>query len=305
MLENNVLNSVLKELPGFNCGACGFANCALFADAVIARGISVSDCPVLLQERFSRNRVAAERAAAVCSGSGDGSGGGSVGLGGGAVGASGGPSGVGSVGSGDGAVGASGGPSGDGAVGSGDGSVGGSGGPSGSGLIDASGAAASGSSELIGLIDGANADFLLHPLPSERSCRETLVCFAGVKLEVGMVIRYRPLGCPIIHFGEIISFDNGLIDIWVVGPCKHLGGECDFVEVGICMVLSFQGVIEGKAPLVGQTVKFLPAHCMMGKVHSGVVVSLESRDGVLITRLDCIDLKVWAHAAAISAISEF
>ena len=43
MLENNVLNSVLKELPGFNCGACGFANCARFADAVISRGISVSD----------------------------------------------------------------------------------------------------------------------------------------------------------------------------------------------------------------------------------------------------------------------
>ena len=58
------------------------------------------------------------------------------------------------------------------------------------------------------------------------------------------------------------------------------------------MVLSFQGKIEGTLPQVGQTVKFLPAHCMMGKVHSGIIVQLEGN----ITRIDCIDLKVWEHA---------
>ena len=50
--------------------------------------------------------------------------------------------------------------------------------------------------------------------------------------------------------------------------------------------------VEGPLPDIGQTVKFLPNHCMMGKVHSGIVVQVE--DGK--TRIDCIDLKVWEHA---------
>lgn len=75
------------------------------------------------------------------------------------------------------------------------------------------------------------------------------------------------------------------------GPGKLLGREEMVIDVGICMVLSFRGVIEGMRPYVGQTVKFLPAHCMMGKVHSGVIVSLEDQT----TRIDCIDLKIWEH----------
>jgi uncharacterized Fe-S cluster-containing protein len=63
-------------------------------------------------------------------------------------------------------------------------------------------------------------------------------------------------------------------------------------DLGICMVLSFQGTVEPKdkneLPQVGQTVQFLPAHCMMGKVHSGVIVSMEGNS----CRIDCIDLKV-------------
>ncbi|PTN10107.1 (Fe-S)-binding protein [Mangrovibacterium marinum] len=142
-----------------------------------------------------------------------------------------------------------------------------------------------------GLIDGVTADFRLHPLPGESSCRETLACFSSTKLEEGQIIRYRPLGCPIIHFGRIISTNHGLLDVWVIGPCKLLGCDENFIDVGICMVLSFQGTIEGECPRVGQTVKFLPAHCMMGKVHAGIIVQLEDN----CTRIDCIDLKVWEH----------
>lgn len=145
-----------------------------------------------------------------------------------------------------------------------------------------------------GLIDGALADFSLHPLPGETSCRETLACFSSAKLEEGHIIRYRPLGCPIIHFGRIISINQGLLDIWVIGPCKLLGREESAIDVGICMVLSFQGTIDGERPRVGQTVKFLPAHCMMGKVHSGIIVQLVDNT----TRIDCIDLKVWEHCDA-------
>jgi uncharacterized Fe-S cluster-containing protein len=124
------------------------------------------------------------------------------------------------------------------------------------------------------------------------SCRETLVHFSLTTLEKDMLIRYRPLGCPITHFARIIEINSGLLDVWVVGPCKLLNRKEEEVDVGICMVLSFQGNIEGALPQVGQTVKFLPAHCMMGKVHSGIVVQLEGS----ITRIDCIDLKIWEHA---------
>ncbi len=145
--------------------------------------------------------------------------------------------------------------------------------------------------ELIGLIDGVKADFLLHPLKYEPSCRETLVCFAGKSLKKGMIIRYRPLGCPITHFAEIIETENGLYDVWVVGPGKLLGRKEEVTDVGICMILSFQGIIEGAAPKIGQTVRFLPSYCMMGKVHSGVIVQLKDNS----VRIDCIDLKTWQH----------
>jgi uncharacterized Fe-S cluster-containing protein len=40
---------------------------------------------------------------------------------------------------------------------------------------------------------------------------------------------------------------------------------------------------------VGETVRFLPEHCMMQKVHSGVVVHSEG----MRLRIEGIDLKVW------------
>ncbi|RQD90767.1 Fe-S cluster domain protein [Methanosalsum natronophilum] len=45
----------------------------------------------------------------------------------------------------------------------------------------------------------------------------------------------------------------------------------------------------GKIPKVGQTVKFVPEYCMMQKVHSGMVVSVEGKK----VRIEAIDLKVW------------
>jgi hypothetical protein len=56
------------------------------------------------------------------------------------------------------------------------------------------------------------------------------------------------------------------------------------------MVVAFEGVVSrGKRPDVGETVRFLPEHCMMQKVHSGVVVHSE---GTMV-RIEGIDLKVW------------
>lgn len=146
--------------------------------------------------------------------------------------------------------------------------------------------------KITGLIDGVEADFSLFPLKDEPSCRETLMCLAQVELKIGMTVRYRPLGCPITHFARIAEINGGLPDVWIIGPGKLLDREEEVTDLGICLILSFQGVIEGELPKVGQTVKFLPAHCMMGKIHSGVVVQLEDNS----TRIDGIDLKVWQHA---------
>ena len=43
------------------------------------------------------------------------------------------------------------------------------------------------------------------------------------------------------------------------------------------MVGGFQELSRRKVTSGGETVRFLPYHCMMQKVHSGVVVQLEGR----------------------------
>ena len=38
------VDEVLESLPGTNCGACGFAGCSAYAEAVVVEGTSVSAC---------------------------------------------------------------------------------------------------------------------------------------------------------------------------------------------------------------------------------------------------------------------
>lgn len=65
--------------------------------------------------------------------------------------------------------------------------------------------------------------------------------------------------------------------------------EFEFKDIEVCMVGGFEGIIKGKLPAVGETVRFLPGHCMMQKVHSGVVVKLTGNRAII----EGIDLKVW------------
>lgn len=147
--------------------------------------------------------------------------------------------------------------------------------------------------EIVGVVDGLKAQFSLVPLEGEQSCREDLYPFNhSVELKEGEIIRYRPLGCPITHFAKILRVCNGILTVHIIGP-RNLVGEGAFepLDIGICMVAAFEGVLgKGKMPKVCQTVKFLPHHCMMGKVHSGVVVGIEGRK----IRIEGIDLKVWS-----------
>jgi uncharacterized protein len=144
----------------------------------------------------------------------------------------------------------------------------------------------------VGVLDGYEADFILNPLPKEESCREVLYPFTRKLLKKDDIIRYRPLGCPIIHFARILDEDNGLITVHMIGPCHRMDpdSEFEYMDIGICMVGGFEGLVEGPLPSVGETVRFLPGHCMMQKVHSGVVVQVVGKRVII----EGIDLKVWA-----------
>jgi len=145
--------------------------------------------------------------------------------------------------------------------------------------------------EIIGVLDGLVADFALAPLPGEPSCREDLYPFdRSVTLEPGDIFRYRPLGCPISHIARVLRFNHGIATVHLVGPVHLINGSPVPEDIGICLVAAFEGTLSrGRRPEVGETVRFLPEHCMMQKVHSGVVVHSEGER----LRIEGIDLKVW------------
>ena len=146
--------------------------------------------------------------------------------------------------------------------------------------------------EIRGVIDGLEAQFSLLPLEGEPSCREDLYPFdRDAAVAEGELIRYRPLGCPIVHFARVLGSSHGILNVHIVGPQRIVpGGGEEPHDIGMCMVAAFEGTLgRGRMPRVGQTVRFLPHHCMMGKVHSGVVVGIEGSR----LRIEGIDLKVW------------
>jgi hypothetical protein len=217
---------ISRQLPGFNCGECGYTNCTQFAAALVAGGAETTGCPFLLQDRFKESN---ERVNEILSGK------------------------------------------------------------TWEAVEDTEDTEEE--AGIIGLIDHLAADFVLSPLRGEPSCREDLHPFdIGIQAEIGDILRYRPWGCPITHFAEVLAVAPGIFTVHVVGPLHRLGRDMEWTDAGLCMVVGFEGLVtRGDMPDVGATVRFLPEHCMMGKVHSGVIVHSEG-DRV---RIEGIDLKVW------------
>lgn len=52
--EDPRIGVVAEALPGANCGACGFAGCGAYADAVVTAGAPVNKCPVGGQDTATR-----------------------------------------------------------------------------------------------------------------------------------------------------------------------------------------------------------------------------------------------------------
>jgi len=142
------------------------------------------------------------------------------------------------------------------------------------------------SSRIFGLLDNYEADIVLHPLPNEHSCKEVLLPMSEIVVKIDDVIEYRPMGCPVVHYAKIIEKRGKLITVHIVGPSfKNMS-----IAVGLCMVIGFEGTYTGKQVRVGETIRFLPHHCMMQKIHSGVVINIEDNK----IKIEGIDLKVWA-----------
>ncbi len=142
------------------------------------------------------------------------------------------------------------------------------------------------SSKIIGVLDNYEADIVLHPLPNEHSCKETLLPMSDISVETDDIIEYRPIGCPVVHYAQILEKNGNLVTVHIVGPSF----KNKSIAVGLCMVIGFEGAYTGKQVNVGETIRFLPHHCMMQKIHSGVVVNIEDNK----IKIEGIDLKVWS-----------
>lgn len=216
-----MIQKIMRLLPKYNCGECGFRQCKDFGKALIDGNAKLTECPPLISNKFAENIPLVQQ------------------------------------------------------------------------LIDNMNSEFESSNSIIGVIDGLCADFVLSPLSNEPSCREDILAFnANIEsISIGDYVKYRPLGCPIVHFARVLNVNQNILTIHLVGPIHRIGNsDVTFVDISICMVLGFDGIVsKGKMPNIGQTVKFLPNHCMMQKIHSGVIVHSEG-DRV---RIEGVDLKVW------------
>ena len=221
-----MLKLIKENLPGFNCGNCGYQNCDNFAQALLDKKNEISDCSVLARADYLKNKNTLIKI-----------------------------------------------------------------------LAQSAYTLVQNNKPIVGVIDRYKADIILKPLKGESSCREVLLPFYPAVLKKDDIIRYRPLGCPITHIAKIIETQHSLVTVQIIGPGKNRDYESMKInDVGICMVIAFRGSYEGKSIKVGETVRFLPHHCMMQKIHSGVVVNIENGN-VLI---EGIDLKVWGMPEELS-----
>jgi hypothetical protein len=80
----------------------------------------------------------------------------------------------------------------------------------------------------------------------------------------------------------------------MTGPLNRVSkdNKINFKDIGICLVGGFIGIVNNNIPSIGQTVRFIPSHCMMQKVHTGVVVQVENNKVII----EGIQLSVWAKA---------
>jgi len=217
-----MIKEIENKLPGYNCGSCGYSNCAKFSRALSHKETTLDACPLMQQEKHKGNKAQ---------------------------------------------------------------------------IADILRKNFSETKKRIhGVLDKYEADILLSPLKGEHACREVLLLLTETNATQDSVIKYRPIGCPIVHFAKILKREGMLVTVVIIGPCDRGEDNDAIIPVGNCLVIGFEGEYSGKDISVGETIRFLPKHCMMQKVHSGVVVNIENKK----VYIEGIDLKVWTPPKTIN-----
>jgi uncharacterized Fe-S cluster-containing protein len=144
---------------------------------------------------------------------------------------------------------------------------------------------------------GREVDFVLDHFPEEDGPREQVIPHNPVltrelDIQVGEVLVGRPLGiscgCPVTHCGIVQSVDlKNCTIVWcVTGPLHPR--QKGFKDIGYYSAQAYEGLITAQRVEVeiGRRYWFQPRMCMMQWRHSGLVNYINRTDGGLQVRIE-------------------
>ncbi len=144
---------------------------------------------------------------------------------------------------------------------------------------------------------GREFDFVLEHFPEEPGPREQIIphnplITRELEIEPGEILIGRPLGiscgCPITHCGIVQSVDlfTGAMVWCVTGPLHPR--QHGFKDIGYYSAQAYEGLInKARVPVeIGRRYWFQPRMCMMQWRHSGLVNFLNRADDGLQVRIE-------------------
>jgi len=144
---------------------------------------------------------------------------------------------------------------------------------------------------------GREVDFVLDSFPEEEGPREMVIPHNPVltrelDIQIGDVLVGRPLGiscgCPVTHCGVVQSVDlkNCTLEWCVTGPLHPR--QHGFKDIGYYSAQAYEGLITAQRVEVeiGRRYWFQPRMCMMQWRHSGLVNYINRTDGGLQVRIE-------------------
>jgi len=144
---------------------------------------------------------------------------------------------------------------------------------------------------------GREVDFVLDSFPEEEGPREMVIPHNPVltrelDIQVGEVLVGRPLGiscgCPVTHCGIVQSVDlkNCTLEWCVTGPLHPR--QHGFKDIGYYSAQAYEGLIKARRidVEIGRRYWFQPRMCMMQWRHSGLVNYMNHTDDGIQVRIE-------------------
>ena len=144
---------------------------------------------------------------------------------------------------------------------------------------------------------GREVDFVLDSFPEEEGPREMVIPHNPVltrelDIQVGEVLVGRPLGiscgCPVTHCGIVQSVDmkNCTLEWCVTGPLHPR--QNGFKDIGYYSAQAYEGLIKARRidVEIGRRYWFQPRMCMMQWRHSGLVNYMNHTDDGIQVRIE-------------------